>query len=55
MLAKIKRVQEKKLDIAEYLEEEEIPILLENTPTLQKKAFWHVYMNLEADLRNFYV
>jgi hypothetical protein len=26
-------------DIAEYLEEEEIPILIENTTTLQKRAF----------------
>jgi site-specific recombinase XerD len=34
----IKR-KEKALDIKEYLEEEEIPILIENTPTLQKKAF----------------
>ncbi len=27
------------MDIAEYLEEEEIPILIENTPKLQKRAF----------------
>jgi integrase/recombinase XerD len=38
-VGKDKKSTEKKLDIAEYLEEEEIPILLENTPTLQKKAF----------------
>jgi site-specific recombinase XerD len=31
--------KEKTLDIKEYLEEEEIPILIENAPTLQKKAF----------------
>ncbi|HEX7142808.1 MAG TPA: hypothetical protein VF222_10070 [Nitrososphaeraceae archaeon] len=31
--------QERGLDIAEYLEEEEIPILIENTPKLQKRAF----------------
>jgi site-specific recombinase XerD len=31
--------KEKDLDIKEYLEEEEIPLLLKNTPTLQKKAF----------------
>ena len=39
-VGKDKHSQEKGLDIAEYLEEEEeIPILIENTPTLQKKAF----------------
>src|ERR671913_178898 len=31
--------KEKSLDIKEYLEEEEIPILIENAPTLQKKEF----------------
>jgi integrase/recombinase XerD len=31
--------KEKTLDIKEYLEEEEIPVLIENAPTLQKKAF----------------
>ena len=31
--------KEKTLDIKEYLEEEEIPILIEKAPTLQKKAF----------------
>ena len=36
---RIKHIQERGLDIAEYLEEEEIPILIENTPTLQKRAF----------------
>jgi hypothetical protein len=34
-----KHSQERGLDIAEYLKEEEIPILIEHTPTLQKKAF----------------
>jgi integrase/recombinase XerD len=31
--------KEKEFDIKEYLEEEEIPILIDNAPTLQKKAF----------------
>ena len=35
--------KEKALDIKEYLEEEEIPILIENAPTLQKKAFLAVF------------
>jgi integrase/recombinase XerD len=38
-VGKDKHSEERGLDIAEYLEEEEIPILIENTPTLQKKAF----------------
>jgi site-specific recombinase XerD len=38
-VGKDKHSQERGLDIAEYLEEEEIPILIENTPTLQKRAF----------------
>jgi site-specific recombinase XerD len=38
-VGKDKHAQERGLDIAEYLEEEEIPILIENTPTLQKRAF----------------
>ena len=38
-VGKDKRSQERSLDIAEYLEEEEIPRLIENTSTLQKKAF----------------
>ncbi|HJT83299.1 MAG TPA: site-specific integrase [Nitrososphaeraceae archaeon] len=38
-VGKDKYNQERGLDIAEYLEEEEIPILIGNTPTLQKKAF----------------
>jgi integrase/recombinase XerD len=38
-VGKDKHSQERGLDIAEYLEEEEIPILIENTPTVQKKAF----------------
>jgi site-specific recombinase XerD len=38
-VGKDKHSQERGLDIAEYLEEEEIPILIENAPTLQKKAF----------------
>jgi hypothetical protein len=37
-LARI-NIAKRGLDIAEYLEEEEIPILIENTPTLQKRAF----------------
>ena len=38
-VGKDKKSTERRLDIAEYLEEEEISILIENTPTLQKKAF----------------
>ena len=38
-VGKDKHSQERGLDIAEYLEEEEVPILIENTPTLQKRAF----------------
>jgi hypothetical protein len=38
-VGKDKHSQERGLDIAEYLEEEEIPILIENASTLQKKAF----------------
>ncbi|MGI0001109.1 MAG: tyrosine-type recombinase/integrase, partial [Nitrososphaeraceae archaeon] len=38
-VGKDKHNTERKLDIAEYMEEAEIPILIENTPTLQKKAF----------------
>jgi site-specific recombinase XerD len=38
-VGKDKHSQERGLDIAEYLEEEEIPIMIENTTTLQKKAF----------------
>lgn len=37
-VGKDKHSQERGLDIAEYLEEE-VPILIENTPTLQKRAF----------------
>ena len=37
-VGKDKHNQERGLDIAEYLEEE-IPILIENTPILQKRAF----------------
>ena len=38
-VGKDKHSQERGLDIAEYLEEEEVPVLIENTPTLQKRAF----------------
>ncbi len=38
-VGKDKHSEERGLDLAEYLEEEEIPILIENAPTLQKKAF----------------
>jgi site-specific recombinase XerD len=38
-VGKDKHSKERGLDIAEYLEEEEVPILIENTPTLQKRAF----------------
>ena len=38
-VGKDKQSTERRLDIAEYLEEGEISILIENTPTLQKKAF----------------
>ena len=38
-VGKDKTSQERGLDIAEYLEEEEIPIMIDNAPTLQKKAF----------------
>jgi integrase/recombinase XerD len=35
--------KEKSLDIKEYLEEEEIPILIDNAPTLQKKALLAIF------------
>ena len=38
-VGKDKHSQERGLDIAEYLEEEEIPIMIENSTTFQKKAF----------------
>ena len=38
-VGKDKHSQERGLDIAEYLEEAEVPILIENTPALQKKPF----------------
>ena len=38
-VGKEKRSQERDLDIAEYLEEDEVPLLIDAAPTIQKKAF----------------
>ena len=38
-VGKEKRSQERDLDIGEYLEENEIPLLIDASPTIQKKAF----------------
>jgi site-specific recombinase XerD len=38
-IGKEKKSQERDLDIAEYLEENEVPILIDAAPTIQKKAF----------------
>ena len=38
-VGKEKKSQERDLDIAEYLEENEVPILIDAAPTIQKKAF----------------
>jgi hypothetical protein len=34
-----KKSEERDLDIAEYLEENEVPLLIDATSTIQKKAF----------------
>ncbi|HJT85956.1 MAG TPA: hypothetical protein VJ697_15860 [Nitrososphaeraceae archaeon] len=52
-VGKDKHSQERGLDIAEYLEEEEIPILIEHTPTLQKKAFLVCIYESAVRLKNF--
>ncbi|HZB18098.1 MAG TPA: tyrosine-type recombinase/integrase, partial [Nitrososphaeraceae archaeon] len=38
-VGKEKKSQERDLDIAEYLEENEVPLLIDAAPTIQKKAF----------------
>ena len=38
-IGKEKKSQERDLDIAEYLEENEVPLLIDAAPTIQKKAF----------------
>ena len=50
---KDKKSQERDLEIAEYLEENEVPLLIDAAPTIQKKAFLVVCMNLELVQKNF--
>lgn len=38
-VGKERKSQERDLDIAEYLEENEVPLLIDAAPTVQKKAF----------------
>ena len=43
-MGKKKRFLEKRLDTELYLEEDEIKMLIEAAPTLQKKAFYCLYV-----------
>jgi integrase/recombinase XerD len=42
-VGKDKHSQERGLDIAEYLEENEVPLLIDAAPTIQKKAFLAIF------------
>ncbi|HEX2407460.1 MAG TPA: tyrosine-type recombinase/integrase, partial [Nitrososphaeraceae archaeon] len=42
-VGKEKKSQERDLDIAEYLEENEVPLLINAAPTIQKKAFLAIF------------
>ncbi len=50
-VGKEKKSQERDLDIAEYLEENEVPILIDAAPTIQKKSISRVYVRIRGSSR----